>query len=136
MSRFQLALSPFRQYNGILASSTDNPDSNLEFQKDNLDKLKYYRKIIQSKYPNRINPFSKNQLCRIVKSKENLESIKGGTGLQNSSDSLYRVEEAGPSNCRLTDLSSGSHRTSDFGRLQPASQQQLEGNILQMHIKL
>ena len=129
LSRFQLALTPFRKFNGVLSHSTEDDSSNLECQKYNLDKLRGHRALIQSKYPTKANPFSPNQLCRLVKSKAALDSIKGGTGLQNSSQSLLRVDEAAPSNCRLTDLEIGSKRTLDWGRLQPVPFEQLQGNI-------
>ena len=113
LSRFQLALTPFRNYNGVLAHSTEDDGSNLDCQKYNLDKLRRHRELIQSRYPAKANPYSQNQLCRLVKSKEGFDSIKGGTGLQNSSKSLLRVDDVAPSSCRLTDLELGSGRTID-----------------------
>ena len=131
LSRFNLIHSHFKlQPPHLLTSVPDmDPEEMLEQQKTALLRINQVRKRAQSYYKNKSNPYRVGNLVQLVKSKNELSSVNGGTGLQSTSNNLYKVREAGPSHCRIQALMNKDEQSADFNRLKLATPMQLFPNL-------
>ena len=131
LSRFNLIHSNFKMQPPHLLTSFPEiePEQLLEQQRKSLLSINRERIRAQSKYRNKSNPFRVGNLVQLVKSKNELPSINAGTGLQATSNNLYRVREIGPSHCRINGLMNDENVTVDFNRLKHATPMQLFPNL-------
>ena len=127
LSRYQLYLSPYRQFNGLLCHVPNDDDDVI--QENQLKKLKEHKKQRIKTYNHHDNPYLEHQLVRVISDKIDQPNIDGGTALNPQSSNVHRVIKPNPANCRLLNLSTGDERSVEWSKLGPVTSGEVVGNL-------
>ena len=131
LSRYNLFFSSLRYQppHMISAWPTEDAEQLSSAQQEAVQRINEIRKNQRGLYKTQENPFQEGSLVSVVKSKDEQSSQDFGTGILPTSSSIYRVEEAGPSGCRLLSLKNSDQQTVDMSKLKRLSPRELMPNL-------
>ena len=131
LSRYNLFFSGLRYQppHMISAWPTEDAEQLSLAQQEAINRINEIRKNQRGLYKTQDNPFQEGSLVSVVKSKDEQKSVMSGTGIMPTSTSIYRVEEAGPSGCRLLSLKNSDEQTVDMSKLKRLSPRELLPNL-------
>ena len=131
LSRYNLFYSSWRYQPAHLTSAWPEaePENLSAAQEVALKKIQSIRDRQRDRYKAWQNPFEPGNLVSVIKSKEDQMSRNGGTALQPTSSSIYRIESVDPAGCRIISLKNSDAQTVEMSKLRLVSPRELLPNM-------